>query len=65
MEEEREYFISQLIDESRNISLSIEFRNYLVDVLNSPNLPINQLRILAESDISLLASGPNILGQVH
>ncbi len=64
MEEEREYFISQLIDEPRNISLSTEFRNYLVDVLNSPNLPINQLQILAESDISFFASEPNILGRV-
>jgi Zn-dependent protease with chaperone function len=65
LEEEREYLISQLIDEWRNISLSIEFRNHIVDVLNSPNLPINQLRILAESDISFFAPGPNILGQVR
>ena len=64
MEGEREYLISQLIDESQNISLSTEFRNHIVDVLSSKNLPINQLRILAESDISFFASGPNILGRV-
>jgi hypothetical protein len=64
MDEERGYLISQLINEGQTISLSTEFRNHIVDVLSSPNLPIHQLRILTESDISFFASGPNILGQV-
>ena len=63
MDEEREYLISQLIDECRNISLSAEFRNHIVDVLSSPNFPIDQLLILAESDISFFAPEPNILAQ--
>ena len=64
MDEESEYLISQLVDEWRNISLCTGFRNQIVDVLSSPSFPIDQLRILAESDISFFASGPNILGQV-
>ena len=62
MDEEREYLISQLIDECQNISLSTEFRNHIVDVLSSPNFPIDQLRILAASDISFLRPDPIFSG---
>lgn len=64
MDAEREDFISQLMDESRNICLSTGLRNHIVDVLSSQNFPINHLRILAESNISFFSPETNILGQV-
>ena len=64
LNDDRQYFVSQLIDGSRKSWLGRDFLIPLLDVLNSPHVSTNVLKQLAEDEFIFFAPDRNFVGRV-